>query len=43
VSAPGRTEPRGVLHGVRVVELASEHGAFAGKMLADLGAEVIVV
>ena len=33
----------GALEGVRVVELASEHGAFAGKMLADLGAEVIVV
>ena len=28
---------------MRVVELASEHGAFAGKILADLGAEVIVV
>ncbi len=28
---------------MRVVELASEHGAFAGKLLADLGAEVIVV
>jgi crotonobetainyl-CoA:carnitine CoA-transferase CaiB-like acyl-CoA transferase len=26
-----------------VLELASEHGAFAGKILADLGAEVIVV
>jgi crotonobetainyl-CoA:carnitine CoA-transferase CaiB-like acyl-CoA transferase len=26
-----------------VVELASEHGALAGKMLSDLGAEVIVV
>ncbi len=33
----------GALDGVRVVELASEHGAFAGKILADLGAEVIVV
>ncbi len=33
----------GVLDGVRVVELASEHGAFGGKVLADLGAEVIVV
>ncbi|MGP0029389.1 MAG: CaiB/BaiF CoA transferase family protein [Acidimicrobiales bacterium] len=36
-------QPDGALSGVRVVELASEHGAFAGKMLADLGAEVIVV
>ncbi|HEY6426855.1 MAG TPA: CoA transferase [Acidimicrobiales bacterium] len=33
----------GALEGVRVVELASEHGALAGKILADLGAEVIVV
>jgi len=37
------TRPTGALDGVRVVELASEHGAFAGKILADLGAEVIVV
>jgi crotonobetainyl-CoA:carnitine CoA-transferase CaiB-like acyl-CoA transferase len=35
--------PPGALEGIRVVELASEHGAFAGKVLADLGAEVIVV
>ncbi len=28
---------------MRVVELASEHGALAGKILADLGAEVVVV
>jgi crotonobetainyl-CoA:carnitine CoA-transferase CaiB-like acyl-CoA transferase len=34
---------QGALDGVRVVELASEHVAFAGKILADLGAEVIVV
>jgi crotonobetainyl-CoA:carnitine CoA-transferase CaiB-like acyl-CoA transferase len=34
---------RGALDGVRVVELASEQGALAGKILADLGAEVIVV
>ncbi len=33
----------GALTGLRVVELASEHGAFAGKMLADLGAEVVLV
>ncbi len=38
------SEPRpGPLQGVRVVELASEHGALAGKILADLGAEVLVV
>ena len=37
------TRAAGALTGLRVVELASEHGAFAGKMLADLGAEVILV
>ena len=44
VSLPGRPDgSSGALEGVRVVELASEHGALAGKILADLGAEVIVV
>jgi crotonobetainyl-CoA:carnitine CoA-transferase CaiB-like acyl-CoA transferase len=44
VSLPDRPDgPSGALEGVRVVELASEHGALAGKILADLGAEVIVV
>jgi crotonobetainyl-CoA:carnitine CoA-transferase CaiB-like acyl-CoA transferase len=33
----------GALQGVKVVELASEHAALAGKILAHLGAEVIVV
>ena len=33
----------GPLDGLRVVELASEHAALAGKMLGDLGADVIVV
>jgi crotonobetainyl-CoA:carnitine CoA-transferase CaiB-like acyl-CoA transferase len=33
----------GTLHGLKVIELASEHAAFAGKMLGDLGADVIVV
>jgi crotonobetainyl-CoA:carnitine CoA-transferase CaiB-like acyl-CoA transferase len=33
----------GPLEGLRVIELASEHAAFAGKMLGDLGADVIVV
>ena len=33
----------GPLDGVRVVELSHEHGAWAGKLLADLGAEVVVV
>jgi crotonobetainyl-CoA:carnitine CoA-transferase CaiB-like acyl-CoA transferase len=37
-------EPRpGPLYGLEVVELASEHAAWAGKLLADLGAEVTLV
>ncbi len=35
--------PTGALDGLKVVELASEHAALAGKMLGDLGADVIVV
>lgn len=42
-SADTVTPGTGALHGVRVVELASENAAFAGKLLADLGADVIVV
>jgi crotonobetainyl-CoA:carnitine CoA-transferase CaiB-like acyl-CoA transferase len=37
------SEAVGPLAGLRVVELASEHAAFAGKLLGDLGADVIVV
>jgi crotonobetainyl-CoA:carnitine CoA-transferase CaiB-like acyl-CoA transferase len=37
------TDLAGALDGVRVVELASEFGAFAGKLLADLGADVVLV
>ena len=33
----------GALAGVRVVELASEMGALAGKLMADMGADVILV
>jgi crotonobetainyl-CoA:carnitine CoA-transferase CaiB-like acyl-CoA transferase len=33
----------GMLEGVRVVEVASENGAFAGKLLAGMGAEVVLV
>ncbi len=44
MNEPGRGDPMpGALAGIRVVELASEHGALAGKILAGLGAEVIVV
>jgi len=31
------------LAGIRVIELAHERGAFAGKLLADMGADVVVV
>jgi len=33
----------GALEGLRVLELASERTAFAGKLLADMGADVIVI
>ena len=32
----------GALHGVRVVEVASQWGAWAGKLLGDLGADVVI-
>jgi crotonobetainyl-CoA:carnitine CoA-transferase CaiB-like acyl-CoA transferase len=32
-----------MLEGLRVVELASDRAAYAGKLLADLGADVVVV
>ncbi|HZP29926.1 MAG TPA: CoA transferase [Acidimicrobiia bacterium] len=41
--APDPIEPPGALDGLKVVELASEHAAFAGKLLAGLGAEVTLV
>ena len=36
-------QAKGALAGVRVVELASERIAFAGKLLADMGADVVLV
>ena len=33
----------GLLDGLRVVEVASEYAAFAGKLLAGMGADVVVV
>jgi crotonobetainyl-CoA:carnitine CoA-transferase CaiB-like acyl-CoA transferase len=33
----------GPLHGIRVIELANEISSWAGKVLSDLGADVIVV
>jgi crotonobetainyl-CoA:carnitine CoA-transferase CaiB-like acyl-CoA transferase len=43
MSEPPRSVCRGPLTGLRVVELASEAGAYAGKLLADFGAEVLLV
>jgi len=34
---------RAALDGVRVLEIASRAGAYAGKLLADMGAEVVLV
>ena len=43
-SAEGNSRPRpGALQGVRVVELARDPIAFAGKLLGDMGADVILV
>jgi crotonobetainyl-CoA:carnitine CoA-transferase CaiB-like acyl-CoA transferase len=42
-SEPDAATAAGPLAGLRVVELASEFGAYAGKLLADMGAEVILV
>src|ERR1700751_796267 len=39
VGAPGRLP--GSLAGLRVLELADEKGQFCGKLLADLGADVV--
>ncbi|MEK7217147.1 MAG: CoA transferase, partial [Chloroflexota bacterium] len=35
--------PPGPLHGLRVVDLATERAELAGRVLADLGAEVVKV
>jgi crotonobetainyl-CoA:carnitine CoA-transferase CaiB-like acyl-CoA transferase len=40
---PPPPDAPGPLDGLRVVELASEYAAFCGKLLADYGAEVILV
>jgi crotonobetainyl-CoA:carnitine CoA-transferase CaiB-like acyl-CoA transferase len=37
------SEGIGPLAGLRVVELASETGAYCGKLLADMGAEVLLI
>ena len=38
-----RPDGGGLLSGLRVIELASAHAAFTGKLLAEMGADVIVV
>jgi crotonobetainyl-CoA:carnitine CoA-transferase CaiB-like acyl-CoA transferase len=43
VSTPQAPDPTGVLHGIRVVEVAGELAAHAGLELAGLGADVIKV
>ena len=44
MTAPQASETLpGPLDGMSVVELASEHAAWAGKLLAELGADVVVV
>ena len=45
VAVPTPPPPSGVgpLHGLSVVELAHPFGAFAGRLLADAGADVVVV
>ena len=39
----GRGDLMGPLDGVRVIELTHEHVAWAGKLVGDLGADVVVV
>lgn len=36
-------DPPGPLHGLRVLELCDEKGQFCGKLMADLGADVIKI
>ena len=43
MSAADRAGMTAALDGIRVVELSSELGAFAGKLLADMGADVVCV
>ena len=42
-AANATNSQQGALHGIRIIELASEKCAWAGKLLADMGADVILV
>src|SRR4030042_684812 len=43
--SPSSSSPRpiGALDGLRVLDLADEKGVFCGKLLADMGADVIKI
>ena len=43
MSAPGAPGARGALGDLQVIELSNERLAFAGKLLADMGADVILI
>ncbi len=43
VNSPSWTRSPDILKGVRILELADETASFCGKLLADLGAEVVKV
>jgi crotonobetainyl-CoA:carnitine CoA-transferase CaiB-like acyl-CoA transferase len=43
MSSPDRAVPGGFLSGYRVLDLTDERGMIAGRMLADLGADVVQV
>lgn len=44
MAGPAKTNPmNSLLQGLRVVEIASDRAAYAGKLMGDLGAEVIVI
>ena len=42
MSDPAKATP-GALEGIRVIEIASERGVLAGKLFADMGADVVTV
>jgi benzylsuccinate CoA-transferase BbsE subunit len=42
LAAPDPRDPKAPLHGIRVLEIAGELTGYAGKLLADLGADVVL-